>query len=292
MARGLLAAVGPKALSVITNVGDDDLIYGLRVCPDLDTVVYTLAHVEGPHGWGLAGDTLSVMERLGHLGEDVFFGIGDADLATNLFRTAGLSRGDPLSLVTARIASAHGIHCTILPASDDPVRTRLLTDDGTWLDFQDYFVRRSQQDHVVGLAFEGAAQARPAPGVIEAVAGAAVVVIAPSNPVLSIWPILAVPGIRAALESAHRVAAVSPLFAGKALKGPADRVMESLGLPPGNDGILAAYEGLLTDLVVDAGDAADVERLGPGPVRIHSADIRIADQPAATRLARWLVSLP
>jgi LPPG:FO 2-phospho-L-lactate transferase len=292
MARGLLAAIGPDALSVITNVGDDDLIYGLRVSPDLDTVVYTLANIEGPHGWGLAGDSFSVMERLGSLGLDASFRIGDADLATNLFRTAGLGRGDLLSVVTARVASAHGVHCALLPASDDQVRTRVLTVDGTWLDFQDYFVRRSQRDEVVGLAFEGAAQSRPAPGVIEAITGAALVVIAPSNPVLSIWPILAIPGIRSALESARRVVAVSPLFAGKALKGPADRVMDSLGLPPGNDGVLAAYEGLLTDLVVHDGDAADVERLGRGPVRIHSADILIADRAAATRLARWLVSLP
>jgi LPPG:FO 2-phospho-L-lactate transferase len=255
-------------------------------------VIYTLAQIEGPQGWGLAGDSFSVMERLGSLGEDASFRIGDADLATNLLRTAGLGRGDLLSVVTARLASAHGIHCTLLPASDDPLRTRVLTGDGTWLAFQDYFVRRSQRDLVVGLAFEGATQARPAPGVIEAIAGAALVVIAPSNPVLSIWPILAVPGIRSAVESARRVIAVSPLFAGKALKGPADRVMESLGLPPGSDGVLAAYDGLLTDLVVDDGDAADVERLGSGTVRIHSADIRIPDQAAATRLARWLVSLP
>jgi LPPG:FO 2-phospho-L-lactate transferase len=291
MARGLAAVLGPGDLTVVVNVGDDETVYGLHVAPDLDTVCYTLVDREGPQGWGMAGDAFAVMGHLEALGIDARFRIGDADLATNLARTAALRSGESLSAVTARLAAALGIGCRVIPATDDPVRTRLRTAAGEWLAFQDYFVLRGHADEITEVGYDGAGESRPAPGVLEAIADAGLVVIAPSNPPLSVWPILAVPGIRGAVAAAPRVVAVSPLFEGKALKGPADRVMASLGLPPGNAGVLAAYEGLLTDLVVDEGDAADLSR-GGGAVRLHAADTRIADRGPAARFARWLLELP
>jgi len=291
LARGLAAVLDPADLTVVVNVGDDAEFYGLHVSPDLDTVVYTLAGREGPQGWGCAGDTFTVMGHLEGLGVDARFRVGDADLAVNLLRTAALGSGEPLSTATARLATALGVACRLLPATDDLLRTRLRLASGEWLAFQDYFVLRGHRDEVAEVDFQGAAAARPGPGVVEALAAARLVVIAPSNPPLSIWPILAVPGIREAVGRAPRVVAVSPLFGGKALKGPADRVMAALGLPPGNAGVLAAYEGLLTDLVVDAGDRQDLAALGRGPVRLHAADTRLTEAAAAARFARWLLEL-
>jgi LPPG:FO 2-phospho-L-lactate transferase len=289
LARGLAPLLGDD-LTVIINVGDDDEVYGVHVSADLDTVVYTLAGREGPHGWGVAGDTFTVVDTLGSFGLDTSFRLGDRDLALCLHRTARMRRGDPLSSITADLAAAMGVAARVLPATDDRLRTVIET-GGERLAFQEYFVTRRHRDRVDGLDFDGAADAKPAPGVVESIAAAAAVVIAPSNPPLSIWPILAVEEIRAAVERSDRVIAVSPLFGGKALKGPAEAVMDSLGLPPGNAGILKAYEGLITDLVVDSQDAADAERLA-GDVAIHVADTRIADLDAAVGFAEHLVGLP
>lgn len=292
LARGLAAVLDPADLTVVVNIGDDAEFYGLHVSPDLDTVAYTLVGREGPRGWGRADDSFAVMDHLESLGVDTRFRVGDADLAANLLRTSALRSGEPLSAVTARLAAALGVPCRLLPATDDPLRTRLRLPSGEWLPFQEYFVLRGHRDEVAEVDYQGAADARPAPGVLAALGEAATVVIAPSNPPLSIWPILAIPGIREALATTPRVVAVSPLFGGKALKGPADRVMAALGLPAGNAGVLAAYEGLLTDLVVDAGDRKDLDALGGGPVRLHAADTLIAEAPAATRFARELLELP
>jgi len=292
LARGLAATLAPADLTVVVNVGDDEEIYGLCVSPDLDTVAYTLAGGEGPQGWGRAGDTFTVMDHLAALGVDTRFRVGDADLALNLVRTAAVRAGEHLSEVTARLATALGIRCRLLPATDDRLNTRVRTAPGDWLSFQDYFVLRGHRDELADVHFDGAREARPAPGVVEALQAAATVIIGPSNPPLSIWPILAITGIRQAVAAAPRVIAVSPLFGGKALKGPADRVMAALGLPPGNAGVLAAYDGLLTDLVIDAGDRQDVVALGGGNVRLHAADTRIAEPAAAARFAEWLRELP
>jgi LPPG:FO 2-phospho-L-lactate transferase len=285
MARGMNAA--STDLTVIVNVGDDDEIYGLRVSPDLDTVVYTLAGREGPGGWGLAGDTFDIMDRLGQFGLDNRFRIGDRDLATNLFRTARLRDGIALSVITAEIATDLGVTARIIPATDEAVPTRVRS-GSAWMSFQEYFVLRAGADRVDELSFAGSGAARPAPGVIEAIERAGMVVIAPSNPPLSVWPILAIPGIRDALARAPRVIAVSPLFGGKALKGPADRVMASLGLAGGNQGVVDAYEGLISDLVVDAADAGETLET---EAAVHSLDTRIADPDAATRFARALLEL-
>ena len=287
MARGLAAVPGVHDLTILVNVGDDDEIYGLHVSPDLDTVMYTLAGIEGPYGWGIGGDSFTVMDQMAILGIDTTFRIGDHDLATNMVRTAALLSGEALSTVTARIAPARRVGCRILPVTDDLLHTTIDTTEGEHLSFQDYFVLRGHRDEVAAVHYEGAANALPAPGVTEAIESADLVVIAPSNPPLSIWPILAVPGIRKAVAGA-RVAAVSPLFGGKALKGPADRVMATLGLPAGNAGVLKAYEGLLDLLVVDAGDADD-QALQTPDTRIIAADTRITDPEAAARFAEWLM---
>lgn len=288
MAKALSRTVAADHLTVVVNVGDDDSMYGAHVSADLDTVVYTLAGVEGPHGWGIADDTFAVMDELAHRGIDTSFRLGDKDLATCLHRTAALHRGTPLSQITEEIARSLGVETTVLPATDDQLRTRVQVGDGSWLAFQEYFVARQHQDVVTALDYHGAATCRPATGVVGAIENADLVVIAPSNPPLSIWPILAVPGIRAAVASARRVAAISPLFGGRALKGPADRVLATLGFQPGTAGVLAAYKGLLTALVVDTADAEDV-KLSTKETRVVVTDTRIADAAAGHRLAEWLL---
>jgi LPPG:FO 2-phospho-L-lactate transferase len=285
-ARSLRKVFAGERLTVIGNVGDDEMVHGVHVSADLDTVLYTLADIEGPHGWGIDGDSFIAMDQLERLGVDTTFRLGDRDLATCLFRTGMLSSGHRLSDVTEQIRSALDVDTRVLPATDDPLRTRIRIADGTWLPFQEYFVERGHRDRVVEIEYAGAEHALPAPGVVEAIGAADIVVIAPSNPPLSIEPIMAVPGIRRAIIEKDRVVAISPLFGGKALKGPADRVMESLGFPRGNAGVLAAYEGLISDLVIDMGDAADVQTLSTS-VEIHSTDTRLASEDGSHRFAKW-----
>ncbi len=286
--RGL-AGLEEVELTAIVNVGDDDVIYGLRISPDLDTVIYTLAQLEGPQGWGLAGDTDVVMEALEKFPLDTWFRIGDNDLATNLFRTCRLSEGWTLSQITTAQAAVYGVDATVLPASDDPIRTEIHVPDEGWLSFQSYFVDRMHQTPIDDVRFSGAWAASPAPGVIEALHEAEVVVIGPSNPPLSIWPILAVDGIADAVAEAKRVVGVSPLFGGRPLKGPADQVMKGLGLPDGTPGILAAYDGLLDELVVDTADLADLATT-TDDVEVRALDTRIADPEAAVTLASRLIT--
>jgi len=284
-ARALAAVLPATHLTVIGNVGDDEERYGVHISADLDTITYTLAGIQGPHGWGIAGDTFAAMDQMAALGEDTTFRLGDRDLANCLLRTTRLDADQPLSATISRAATALGVTVPLLPATDDPLRTEIVTTSGERLAFQEYFVIRGTRDEVADLSFVGAKSARPAPGVIEAIEEADAVVIAPSNPPLSIWPILAVPGIREAVVQHPRVVAVSPLFAGKPLKGPADRVLASLGLPGGNAGIVAAYDGLLSDLIVDEGDAADVEPLTGPRLTLHALDTRMVEQDAGKRFA-------
>lgn len=281
LARGLerLEGVHPD---VIGNVGDDETIYGLHVSPDLDTLLYTMAGVEGPEGWGRAGETWNTLDELGHLGVDTTFRIGDRDLAVNLYRTFRLRQGARLSEVTAELGQKLRVTTSVMPVTDDPLRTRLLTVEGEWLDFQEYFVARRHRDVVRAVTYQGAEDARPAPGVLEAIAGSQAVLIAPSNPPLSIHPILAVPGIRNAIAGVPRVVAVSPLFGGRALKGPAADVLRSLGHSDGNKGLIESYGDLITDLVVDVSDEDDARELHG--VRVHVLDTRMPDRKASERL--------
>lgn len=273
-------------LDVIVNVGDDDNVYGLALSPDLDTVTYGLAGIQGPQGWGIADDRFGVMDALERFDVDTTFRVGDRDLATLLHRTNRLAAGAALSTVAAEIAEALDVDATILPASDDPIRTRIRIADGAWLDFGDYFVHPGHSDDVIDIRYDGVESAAPAPGVMEAIARADLVVIGPSNPPLSIWPILAIDGVVDAISPKLTVC-VSPLIGGEALRGPADRVMASLGLPPGTAGVITAYDGLLDAIVVDPSDA---DPGIPTDVEILTANTRIADIGASTRLAQLLVS--
>jgi LPPG:FO 2-phospho-L-lactate transferase len=245
--------------------------------------VYTVAGIEGPHGWGRGGETFRVMTELDRLpGADTSFRLGDLDLAVNLYRSGRLHAGEPLSQITGDIARGLGVGIRIMPVTDDRLRTRVVTPH-TELDFQTYFVRRRHTDTVTDIRFDGADAARPAPGVIEAIDNADLVLIAPSNPILSIWPILAVPGVAGALTE-KQVVAVSPLIDGKALKGPAVEVMRALGYGPTNQGVCDTYDGLLTGLVINTGDA---HPRGPA---VLATDTRIEDAGAARRLTEEIVA--
>lgn len=288
MLRGL-AALDDIELTAVVNTGDDESIYGLRVSPDIDTVIYTLADKQGPQGWGLVDDSHRVIEALEKFPLDTWFRIGDGDLATNLFRTARLQDGWTLSQVTTAQAAVFGVGATVLPVSDEPIRTEVHLEDEGWLSFQTYFVDRGHRGRVDDVRFSGAWAATPAPGVVTALRDADLIVIGPSNPPLSVWPILAVDGIADALSAAPHVVGISPLIGGRALKGPADKVMEGLGLPPGTAGVIAAYDGLLHELIVDTSDAGDAERSW-GPVRVRSLPTRISEAGAAQTLAEQIVN--
>ena len=261
LAHGFQQLLPAGGLDVIVNVGDDLELFGLHVSPDLDSVLYTLAGLVDPvRGWGVAGDTNRALTMLERYGEETWFWIGDADLGTLVRRSAQLRRGATLTQVTADMAAALGVPSHILPATDDRLRTRVLTDDGD-LEFQRYFVERGQRDEVRGVSFEGAAEARPTAAAIEALQNADLVVIGPSNPIVSIEPTLAIPGMREAVAAAPgRRIGVSPIVAGRALKGPTDRMLASLGHEVSALGVARLYTGLLDRYVLDEADA----ELAPG----------------------------
>ena len=286
MARGF-DQVQDCEFTVVVNVGDDERIHGLHISPDIDTVIYTLAGVEGPDGWGRAEDSFNLNNELARFGVDNTFRLGDRDLAVNLFRTSSLSAGEVLSEITRTVTEGFGVTANVIPVTDDYLRTEIQVEEGDWISFQEYFVFRRTQDTVTAVRFEGADIAGPAPGVVAAISEADLVVIGPSNPPLSIWPILAVTDVRAALSEHPNVVAVSPLFGGRALKGPADRVMKSLGLEAGNAGVVEAYEGLINTLIIDTQDAGDVPQLPS--VQTPVTDTRIKDPAHAARLAEELM---
>jgi LPPG:FO 2-phospho-L-lactate transferase len=276
-ARALAETIGPANLSVVGNVGDDVEVLGLHVSPDLDTILYTLAGLlDEERGWGRHGETWNALAAADELGAETWFQLGDRDLGLHLVRTEALRAGEPLSAVTARLAHALDVEVTLLPATDDRLRTWVETPAGAF-PFQDWFVLRQHRDEVDGLRFEGAAEARAAPGVLAALAEADLIAIAPSNPFVSIGPILAVAEIRAGLE-ARRVpaVAVSPLIGGRTVRGPADRMLARLAGGTGPAQVTQCYKGLIDTLVIDE---ADADR--PAPVRtvvtrtlMHDADSR------------------
>ncbi|MEM2816607.1 MAG: 2-phospho-L-lactate transferase, partial [Candidatus Bathyarchaeia archaeon] len=250
--RGLVRVVSPEELTIVGNVGDDVEIYGLHVSPDLDIIMYTLAGiVDEVKGWGVAGDTFNCLETLAKLGFETWFKIGDRDLAVHIARTKMLRDGMSLSHVTAYLCRMLGVKARLIPATDDPLKTKIQSGERI-LDFQDYFVRRGTVDIVTRVFFEGADKARAAPGVLEAIRSADRIIICPSNPVLSIWPILSIQSIMEELRAFKGpIIGVSPIVGGKALKGPADRVMASLGFEASAYGVAKFYDGLLTHLVID-----------------------------------------
>jgi len=260
--QGLAAVVPARELTVIVNTGDDLRWWGLRVSPDLDSITYALAGVlSRERGWGVEGDTFNCLETVRRLGAPAWFQLGDRDLATHLRRTELLGEGRTLSEVTSEIARQLGIETRILPMSDEPVETRVLTIGGE-LSFQEYFVRERYQPVVHGVCFANAERARPAPGVLEAIARAEAIVLAPSNPITSIGPILAVPGIREALaQTPAPVAAISPIIGGVAVSGPAGELMKTQGLPVSIAGVARCYTGFLDLLIADEKDSASGTRV-------------------------------
>jgi LPPG:FO 2-phospho-L-lactate transferase len=266
--QALTETIEPREVTVIANVGDDLELHGLHVSPDLDTLLYTLAGLgDEERGWGRASETWNASETIGLLGGETWFRLGDRDVGLHLVRTEALRRGEPLSAVTARLARAVGLKLMLLPATDHRLRTRVRTPAGEF-EFQEWFVARGHRDRADEVVYEGAAEARPAPGVLEALEAAELIAIAPSNPFVSIGPILAVGEIRAAVEGRRdRVVAVSPLIGGRAVKGPADAMFTSLAGGTGAGQVTDCYRGLIGSLVLDEADADDAEAVEARGVR-------------------------
>lgn len=257
---GLIEVVDPVDITVVANTGDDKEFFGLHVSPDIDINLYTLSgHVNQDTGWGISGDTFHALEMLQRYGHDTWFALGDKDLATHIHRTWRLRQGYTLSQVTQELARYFGLQLNLLPMTDDPVGTYIRTPDGE-LHFQEYLVQRGAQDEVLGVTFRGIDQARPAPGVLDAIRSAEAILIPPSNPVVSVGTILAVPGIRHAIESSNLpVVGVSPIIGGKTVKGPADRLLRALGFEVSAYGVARYYRGLLRGMIIDQ---QDVDLLG------------------------------
>jgi LPPG:FO 2-phospho-L-lactate transferase len=287
LVRGLVRRLAPDDLTVIGNTGDDVEVWGLSVSPDLDTLTYALAgRLDTARGWGLAGETFRCLEAMVDLGGESWFNLGDRDLATHLLRTRLLRQGSSLTAVTAEIGRRLGIGTRVVPMSDEPVRTRISTPDG-WLSFQEYFVREKAMVEVLDVEYAGAAAARPAPGVLESLHDADLIVVCPSNPVTSIGPILAVPGIEEALRAARAPRlAVSPIIGDAPVSGPAGALMRARGLPVSPLGVAAAYRPWLTALVVDDADRARADALRGAGVMPLVAPIVMVDHEREVDLAR------
>ena len=264
--RGLVQAVPPEEVVAIVNTGDDRVFYGVQVCPDLDIVTYTLAGLISEKGYGLHEDSFAVVDTLGSLGHETWFRLGDRDLATCLHRTMALADGAGLAAVTDHIRRALGVGARILPMSEDPCPTFIDLSGGRREHFEEYLARDGAPDDVTAIDLGMAMQALPAPGVLEALAEARTILFCPSNPVVSIGPILAVPGVQEAIvESSAPVVAISPIIAGRPVKGPADRLLKAIGVEVSARGVASFYAQLVDTFVVDQRDAdqrEDVERLG------------------------------
>lgn len=299
MSHGFAQILPPQSLTVMVNIGDDFEHLGLTICPDLDTVCYTLAGLANPEtGWGRSGETYTAMDAARLLGSSDWFRLGDRDLGTHLARTERLRRGEALSAITADFCRAWQVGPRVLPASDDRVPTIVLAQDGPDLDyelpFQDYFVRLRCQPKVRGFRFEGVEQARPAPGVLESIQSAQAIVICPSNPWVSIDPILSIPGIRTAIlarkQAGVPVLAVSPILGGQTVKGPAAKMYAELGLQPSALAVARHYRDLLSGFVLDEQDASqvpDVQALGIQPL---AADILMRTVADRARLAQVVLN--
>ncbi|MGH9011770.1 MAG: 2-phospho-L-lactate transferase [Acidimicrobiia bacterium] len=295
--RGLVRAIPAEDVVVVGNTGDDEVFHGLHVSPDLDTVTYTLAGAVGAAGWGLADDTFRTLEAYGRYGEPTWFRLGDADLATHLYRTSRLREGATLTEVTAEIALAWDVKAKLLPMTDDGVATVIdvVPPDGgepVTMAMLEWFVRERAQPPVAAVRFEGAAESKPGPAVLDALGEADAVLLCPSNPVISIGPILALPGVRDVLRARRAaVVGVSPIIKGATVKGPADRLMAAAGIEVSCAGVASIYADICGTLLVDEGDAdrvADVEAHG---VRAAVAPILMRDADGAAELARRALEL-
>ena len=290
LVQGLTHVVPHENLTIIVNTGDDIEWWGLHISPDVDSILYALADtLSAERGWGVEDDSFRCLERMGRLGQPTWFSLGDLDLATHLARTSLLRAGKSLSSVTAELARRMDIRSHVLPMSDDPVATLVETPQGT-LNFQEYFVRERHQVEVRGIRFDGAEHARPAPGVLESIAEAEAIILAPSNPVTSVGPILAVPGIREALcTTSAPITAVSPIIGGDAVSGPAGLLMRRKGWPSTIAGIAQAYEDFLDVLIVDLADHADADHLREGDLHVLCANTVMKTIQDKQELARFTV---
>jgi LPPG:FO 2-phospho-L-lactate transferase len=289
--RALASVLEPERITAVINTGDDAWFHGLYVSPDPDIVTYALAgEVDDARGWGLRGDTSRWLESLARFGRETWFRIGDRDLATHLHRTRLLREGRTPSDCVAGIARAFGVRARLLPMSDDPVRTVVETEAGA-LPFQEYLVKRHARDAVRDVRYEGAEAARPAPGVLEAMREVEAILIAPSNPIGSIGPILAVPGVRAAIAGgrAPRIG-VSPLVGGRSLQPPAGEMLEGLGFGESNAGVARWYGGLLEALAIDESDAADAAAVRAAGIEPLVTRTRMRDPASSAALARAVLA--
>jgi LPPG:FO 2-phospho-L-lactate transferase len=292
LVEGLAAEMDPAELTVICNTGDDCVFHGLHISPDLDTITYTLAGVSDiQKGWGIEGDTFTVLEQLRRLGNEAWFNLGDRDIATHITRTRLIREGLTLSQITARIRAALGVKAKILPMSDDRVETRVITPEGE-ISFQEFFVKERWSREVVAVHFCGAERSKAAPGVLDAIRQSTAVIIAPSNPITSIGPILAVAEIRRALQrSVVPVAAISPIIANTAVTGPAHKLMAARGVEPSVFGVADGYRDLLNRFVIDRedhGSRGRIEKLG---IRVAESSIRLSSVDDKRRLAREVLAL-
>ena len=286
LASGLQEVLPAGDLTVVVNSADDFELWGLHVSPDLDTVMYTLAGLANPEtGWGVREESFRTLEMLATYGEDPWFRLGDRDLATHILRTSRLGAGQSLTEANQSLASALGIPSRILPMCDEPVSTIIETPEGD-LEFQEYFVRRGQRDEVIGVRLRGVGEARPSGAVAEAISEADAVVLCPSNPVVSIGPVLAVPGMGDLLAaSIAPTVAVSPIVGGRALKGPADRMMATLGHEVSAAGVARMYEDLVDGIVVDDADRGMTEEIEALGMAVLATDAVMRDGPDRARLA-------
>ena len=292
LVEGLAHETAPEELAIVCNTGDDIVLHGLHISPDLDTIAYTLAgSIDREKGWGVSGDTFSALEWLGKYGEETWFKLGDRDLARHIARTRILREGATLSEATARLSAALGFSSKLLPMSDDRVDTRVKTPEGE-ISFQEYFVKRRWAVEASGVVYKDAEKSRPAPGVIESIRAAEAVILCPSNPVTSIGPILAVPGIRAALrETRKQVMAVSPIIAGAPVAGPTDKLMAAVGIEPSVYGVAKNYADFLDVLVLAPEDRNWRTRIEALGVQTVEQPIRMNDIEDKRRLARELLAV-
>ena len=289
---GLTRVCPPERITVVVNTGDDLEYLGAYISPDIDIVTYTLAGIVDPgKGWGIKDDSFNCMSQLDRYSAETWFRIGDRDFATHLLRTAYLQQGFSLSEVTDKIRSLLGIKVKILPMSNERVATRIKTPAGV-LDFQEYFVKRKFSDHVIDVTYEGAAQATPTEAVLTALKKSEAIILCPSNPILSIGPMLAIPKIREALSRSNgRIVGVSPIVGGKALKGPLDKLMESLGLEVSPLGVAQLYRGFLEGFVIDDVDKSSRSRIEKLGMKVATTNTIMDSDEAKTRLAKDTIAL-
>lgn len=285
--QGLANVFPPEETTVIVNTGDDLQYLGCHISPDIDIVTYTLSGIVDPDkGWGIKGDTFNCLDQLAKYSAETWFRIGDRDFATHLLRTAFFQQGFNLSEVTEKIRSALRVKARIIPMTDHTVATKIKTANAV-LEFQEYFVKRRFEDKVEDVTYEGATLASPAPGVVPSVEKADLIILCPSNPILSIGPILAVPGIRDSVSKTHaKIVGISPIVGGKALKGPLDRLMGNLGLEVSPYGVAQLYKGLMTGFVIDQLDKSAISKIASLGMRVLTTNTIMDSDQAKTQLAR------